>query len=293
LFSAAREQLSGKTTWLIAPDDAMWQMPFAALQPAENRYLIEERAIAYAPSLAALIEMTKPRDGAGPSRVVLPMLLAVGNPAISKQTAEQGSRLSGATTIDSSPESENEVRSLERLYSAARSKVYVGAQASESLVKQDAGKFNVIHLAAPALLSDASPLYSRIALSQTEENGNDDGLLEVREILKLNLSAELLVLSSSEVARDRYATGEAMSCLAWSLFIAGCPSSVTGRWATGSPSTTELILELHRGLQAASTPRVPVSKAKDLQRAMLRVRRNGLYQHPFYWAGFSLVGDFR
>ena len=184
--------------------------------------------------------MTKPRDGAGPSRVVLPMLLAVGNPAISKQTAEQGSRLSGATTIDSSPESENEVRSLERLYSAARSKVYVGAQASESLVKQDAGKFNVIHLAAPALLSDASPLYSRIALSQTEENGNDDGLLEVREILKLNLSAELLVLSSSEVARDRYATGEAVSCLAWSLFTfdnridIGIASRLAGRFDAAS-----------------------------------------------------------
>ena len=293
LFNAAREQLSGKTTWLIAPDDALWHMPFAALQPAENRYLIEERAIAYAPSLAALIEMTKARDGTSPRPVVLPTLLAVGNPAISKQTAEQGSRLSGIGTIDSSPESENEVRSLERLYSAARSKVYVGAQASESLVKQDAGKFNVIHLAAPALLSDASPLYSRIALSQTEENGKDDGLLEVREIMKLNLSADLLVLSSSESGRDRYATGDAMSCLAWSLFIAGCPSSVTGRWATGSPSTTELILELHRSLQAASTPRVPLSKAKALQRAMLRVLRSGQYQHPFYWAGFSLVGDFR
>ncbi|HXI90853.1 MAG TPA: CHAT domain-containing tetratricopeptide repeat protein, partial [Blastocatellia bacterium] len=293
LFSAAREQLSGKTTWLIAPDDALWQMPFAALQPAENRYLIEERAIAYAPSLTALIEMTKPRDGAGPSPVVLPTLLAVGNPAISKQTAEQGSLLSGTRTIDSSPESENEVRSLERLYSAARSKIYVGAQASESLVKQDAGKFNVIHLAAPALLSDASPLYSRIALSQTEENGNDDGLLEVREILKLNLSAELLVLSDSEIARDRYATGDAMPCLAWSLLIAGCPSSVTGRWLTGSPTTTELILELHQSLQPASTRRVPLSKAKALQRAMLRVLRKGQYQHPFYWAGFSLVGDFR
>ena len=192
-----------------------------------------------------------------------------------------------------SPESENEVKSLERFYTAAKSKVYVGMQASETLLKQEAGKFNVIHFAAPALLSDANPLFSYVALSQSEGHGNDDGLLEVREILKLNLSADLVLLSSSEAARDKYATGGAMSSLAWSLFIAGCPSSVIGRWGTGSPSTTEVMLELHRSLQSASTPRTAVSKAKNLQHSMLRVLRGGQYQHPFYWAGFSLVGDFR
>ena len=293
LINPAREQLNGKTTLLIVPDDALWQMPFAALEPAENRYLIEDHAIAYVSSLSALNEMTKARDVAKPTSVSPLSLLALGNPAINPQTADQAKLLSGLQNVAPSPESENEVKSLERLYTAARSKVYVGAQASESLVKQDAGKFSVIHLAVPALLSDANPLYSHIALSQSEAAGNDDGLLEVREILKLNLNADLVVLSSSDSARDRYATGDAMTCLAWSLFIAGCPSSVTGRWATGSPSTTELMMELHRGLQASSTPRRPVSKAKDLQRARLRVLGNGPYQHPFYWAGFSLIGDFR
>jgi len=291
LFSAAHEQLSGKTTWLIAPDDALWQMPFAALRPAENRYLIEDHAIAYAPSLTAFVEMTRPRDITKSTRVS-PSLLALGNPAITKRTADQAKLLSGLDAA-ASPESANEVKSLERLYTAARSKIYLEDQASERLVKQEAGKFDVIHLAAPALLSDANPRYSYIALSQSEENGNDDGLLEVWEILKLNLSADLLVLSSSEGARDRHVTGDALCCLAWSLFIAGCPSSVAGRWPTGSPSTTELMLELHRSLQAASTSRARSSKAKDLQRAMLRVLRSVQYQHPFYWAGFSLVGNFR
>lgn len=290
LFNAAREQLTSKTTWVIAPDDALWQMPFAALRPAENRYLVEDHAIAYAPSLSGLVEMTSPRDVTKSARV-LPSLLALGNPAISKRTVDQAKLLSGLDAA-ASPESANEVKSLEGLYTAARCKVYVGAPASEPVVKQEAGKFTFIHLAAPALLSDANPLYSYIALSQSEGSGNDDGLLEVREILKLNLSAELLVLSSSEAARDRYPTGDAMSSLAWSLFVAGCPSSVAARWPTGSPSTTELMLELHRRLQAASTSRVASSKAKDLQRAMLRVLRSQ-YQHPFYWAGFSLVGDFR
>jgi CHAT domain-containing protein len=276
---------------LIAPDDALWQLPFAALQPADNRYLIEDQAIAYAPSLAALIEMARPRDQARPARVS-PSLLALGSPAITKRTADQTKLLSDREVVASS-DSENEVKELERLYTAARGKFYLGNQASEPLLKQEAAKANVIHLAAPALLSDANPLYSFVALSQVEGDGAEDGLLEVREILKLIIGADLLVLSGSERARDRYPTGDAISCLAWSLLVAGCPSAVAGGWATGSASTTDLMLELHRGLQALPTPRATVSKARHLQRAMLKVLRNAQYQHPFYWSGFSLVGNLR
>ena len=292
LFSAAREQLSGKATWLIAPDDVLWQMPFPALQSAENRYLIEDHAIAFAPSFTALVEMTKPRDESE-SRPALSSLVAFGNPSITKPTSRQAKLLSGLETLTALPESENEVKSLERLYPATKSKVYVGAQASELQLKQEAGQYNLIHLAAPAVLSDVNPLFSYVALAQSQVDGSDDGLLEVREILKLNLSADAVVLSSGEAAPDRYATGDALSSLAWSLFIAGCPSSVVGRWVTGSPSTTELMLEFHRGLQEGPSQRTANSKAKSLQRSMLRVLRGGQYQHPFYWAGVSLVGNFR
>jgi hypothetical protein len=72
-----------------------------------------------------------------------------------------------------------------------------------------------------------------------------------------------------------------------------CPSPVAGRWQTASPATTELMLELHRGVQTASISQAPVAKAKHLQRAMIKVLRNGQYKHPFYWAGFALVGNFR
>jgi tetratricopeptide (TPR) repeat protein len=287
LFSGAREQLSGKTTWLIAPDDALWQLPFAALRPADNRYLIEDQAIGYGWSLAALIEISRAGDQARSARVS-PSLFALGNPAITKRTADQAKKLSDRQVV-SSPESENEVKSLERLYGVSRGKIHLGDQATESLLKQEAGKSNVIHLAAPALLSDVNPLYSYVALSQAE-GGSEDGLLEVREILKLNLNAEVLLLSSSEASADRYATGGSLSSLSWSLLIAGCPSLVAARWATGSPSTTDLMMDLHRGFQAASSSRPLVSTAKQLQRAMLRLLRGGQYQHPYYWAGFSLIG---
>jgi CHAT domain-containing protein len=215
----------------------------------------------------------------------------MGNPVISQSATDQSKLLSGLQNPGSATESENEVKAIERLYTAARAKASVGAEATESLMKQEGSKYTVIHLAAPAILSDSHPLYSHIALSQADGNA-DDGLLQVKEISVLNMSAELFVMSLNQPARDKYPTGDSVNCLAWSLFVAGCPSSIIGQWVTNSSSTTELMVEFHRSF-GGSTSGAAVSKARDLQRAMIGVLRNPQFQHPFFWAGMSLVGDFR
>jgi CHAT domain-containing protein len=117
-------------------------------------------------------------------------------------------------------------------------------------------------------------------------------LLQVKEILGLNLSAELFIIPSSQPAGARHSSGDSVNSLSWSLFIAGCPSLIIGQWPTNSVSTTELMLELHRNL-GASTPGPVLSKTKYLQRAIVGLLKNAQFQHPFYWAGLSLVGDYR
>ncbi|HSB11925.1 MAG TPA: tetratricopeptide repeat protein [Blastocatellia bacterium] len=281
LFGPAREQVSDKPTWVIMPDDALWQLPFAALQPGDHRFLIEDHALALAPSLTTFAEIMRPRaQKAG--RVTQSALLAVGNPAISKRTAEQSKLMGGPETFNLSPESENELKSLERLYAPA-SKVLVGTEAGESAVKQEAGQFGVIHLSAPAILSDASPMFSRILLA---ESGKEDGLLETWEISKLELKAGIVSLSASDLVASRAGGGEAISSLAWMLFVAGCPTDVLTLWSQNSSS--RLIAEFHRQIAA---PAPAISKAKALQRAALKLLRDGQYQYPVNWAGVVLVGN--
>jgi CHAT domain-containing protein len=288
LLAPAAGQLAGKTTLLIVPDDVLWQLPFEALQQPDNHYFIEDHAVAYAPSLTALAEMVKPRAPAGEVHSLAAALFA--DPVISKQTLDRLTLTGEREKLDTSPESESEARSFERIYGSARSKVYLGAEANEANVKQEANKFSVIHFAAPALFFDSSPLYSHVTLSPPEEGGNGDGLLETWEIMKLNLQADLIVFSATDIAYDRTSPGDAITGLSWSMFIAGCPASLVSRWR-GEPSATGVLMsEFHRELQSSLRT---ASRARALQVATLRILRGGQYRHPYFWAGFALVGNAR
>jgi CHAT domain-containing protein len=58
-----------------------------------------------------------------------------------------------------------------------------------------------LHFSAHGTLDNHNPLYSRLLLSRS--TAGEDGLLEAREIMQLNLHAEVAVLSACETARGQ------------------------------------------------------------------------------------------
>jgi tetratricopeptide (TPR) repeat protein len=293
LLKPAAAQLEGRTSLVIVPDGALWELPFQALQPAPTRYLIEDYAIAYAPSLTALREMIKLRDGRKDS-AGSPTLLAFGNPALGRQTISRDKSALMDEKLDPLPEAERQVNVMKQIYGAANSKVYIGAEASEERAKAEAGGYRVLHLATHGILNDSSPMYSRLLLAQADgdiRKVREDGLLEAWEIMKLDLKADLTVLSACETARGHVGAGEGMIGLSWALFVAGCPTSVLSQWKVDSAGTTELMLEFHRQLKSQmATPATPIAAARALREAALKLQRSKEYRHPFYWAGFVVTG---
>jgi CHAT domain-containing protein len=290
LLKPAAAQLRGKTSLVIVPDGALWELPFQALLIAPNRYLIEDCAIAYAPSLTALREMIRLRDGKKDS-AGSPTLLAFGNPALGKQTVARARSVLMDEKLDPLPEAERQVNALKQIYGAAKSKIYIGAEAREERAKTEAGGYRILHLATHGALNDSSPMYSRVLLAQAKDNDKEDGLLEAWEIMKLDLKADLAVLSACETARGRISAGEGMIGLAWALFVAGCPTSVVSQWKVDSASTTELMVEFHRHLKSQmANSAAQFSAARALRGAALKLQRTGAYRHPFYWAGFVVAG---
>ena len=250
-----------KGTLCIVPDGPLWELPFQALQPSATEFLLDRHALFLAPSLTVLREMA-----AAPRTGTATRLLAFGHP----------------NALAPLPQSETEVRSIAALYGAKHSRVYLRGEAREEVVKAEAGAYDVLHFATHGVLDDRNALYSRLVFSPPSAK-TEDGLLEAREIMRLQLRARLAVLSACETARGRVGDGEGLIGMSWALFVAGAPASVVSQWKVDSTSTTDLMIEFHRNLRVNGR-----TNAEALRRAALKVRAKN--KHPFYWAPFVVVG---
>jgi CHAT domain-containing protein len=288
LIKPAQAQLSGKTTLVIASDNTLWDLPFQALVTDNNHFLIEQAAISYTPSLTVLREMSKrKRNGSSPNE---PTLLALGNPTLGNETIKRAALTLRDGKLDPLPEAEQEVKALGRLYGPTRSKVYIGSEAREDRFKAEATQAKVLHFATHGTLNNASPMYSNLALASS--GPDQDGLLEAWELMQLDLHAELAVLSACETARGRVGAGEGMIGFSWAMFIAGVPSIVVSQWKVESAGTRDLMVNFHRNLVTEQgTGKRNTTKTAALRQAALKVLKNPETSHPFYWAGFVLVGD--
>jgi CHAT domain-containing protein len=123
-----------------------------------------------------------------------------------------------------------------------------------------------------------APLYSFLRL--------DRQTVAARDLMELPLRARLVVLSACETARGKASSGEGLLGLGWAVTAAGASASIVSQWKVDSASTAALMLALHRNLVRSGG-----SPAAALRAAVLETRKLAGYQHPFYWAAFTLLGD--
>jgi CHAT domain-containing protein len=281
LLKSAAQQLAGKTKLIIVPDGILWRLPFAALQPADDRYLIEQASISYAPSLSALREMRKPRQPQNARArtvrsITSPLTLAAfghpillssalrrlrpnvtvekeeTNPASGEPKPEEAREPEPGQTIEQAVEN-RETQKLLAVYGNAHSRLFLGGGASEEQAKIEASRLNsVLHFDGPTVLDDAGPMYSFIALSAftAKDAPIEDGLLQTWEIMNLSSQARLVVLTGAEMGSGRVGPGDAAAALTWSWFVAGTPALALTRWPVQSPALMQFMSDFHAGVKA-------------------------------------------
>jgi CHAT domain-containing protein len=79
-----------------------------------------------------------------------------------------------------------------------------------------------------------------------------------------------------------------MTGLTWAWFVAGCPAAVVSRWRCDESS--DLALEFHRRIISSWRKE---SKARTWQEAVRQSLGREERRHPYFWAGFSVLGDAR
>jgi CHAT domain-containing protein len=183
------------------------------------------------------------------------------------------------------PHAREEITAIARLYPRQAS-LRAGAAANKRTVEREGAGARILHFACHGLIDDEDPLASALALSP--EGEQDDGLLRAYEVMeKLKLNADMVVLSACETGLGEQTRHEGIIGLTRAFQYAGARSVVVSLWSIADASTARLMAELYRHLKAGA------SKDEALRRAQVALIRSKAYGHPFYWAPFVLVGDWR
>lgn len=273
LFGPIDPEISGVDHVIVVPHGGLWEVPFQALQTPRGKFVVEEHAIAYAPSASAL----KALDSRRHPRAAQPRVIAFGDPRVT---------VAGVAAL---PNAAREAREVAAVY-GANTIVATDADATEGRFRELAPRADIVHIATHGVLDNTSPLFSYVMLSGNGRDRRSDGRLEGRELINMELGAELVVLSACETALGRISSGEGVVGLSWALFAAGASTTAVSLWPVDSASTTELMSAFHRERRQLTSIAAAAPTAQALRSAQRRSLARPESRHPFYWAGFVVVG---
>jgi CHAT domain-containing protein/tetratricopeptide (TPR) repeat protein len=279
---------------LISPDGALFHLPFGALlRPGEPpSFLAEAKPVHSVLSVTLYSALHKHRRPVDPgSPVVVFADPTPAGPPSSTRTARSGMRRF-QISLAPLPGARDEARGLAALFGPAAS-VWMGGEATESRAKSLPRSLRYLHFATHALLDPRSPLDSALALTASGgpagQAGAENGLLQAWEIFDLRLDADLVTLSACDTGLGKDAGGEGLIGLTRAFQYAGARSILASLWEVNDRSTALLMQRFYAELKAGA------SKDVALQRAQLSLLRQkgGRFTHPYHWAAFELIGDWR
>lgn len=240
----------------IVPHGALHYLPWAAL-PSGKGFLVNEWEIRIAPSASALAFV----GGAGDSQGAL----AVGNPALNDPRLNL-------------PGAEAEARAVAKTLPS--STLLTGREATETAVRANSVRKDVVHLASHGVFDPTTPLASALLLSS---DGTNDGRLTASEMYDLDLNASLVTLSACETGLGRVQSGDDVLGLTRGLLFSGADSVMASLWLVDDKATSQLMQTLYASRKGGATTS---SSLRNAQRKMLRSSK----RHPFYWAAFQVTG---
>jgi CHAT domain-containing protein len=166
-----------------------------------------------------------------------------------------------------------------------------GLQATrEAVLATDLASYRLVHFATHGWLNDRHPSLSGVVLSLVDASGRDvDGFLRIHEIDRLELAADLVVLSACQTALGEEVPGEGIVGMAHAFFRAGARGLVASHWSVDDEATAHLMIHFYRGMLGPEA----LPPAAALRAAQRAVRREETWREPYYWAAFTLQGDWR
>jgi CHAT domain-containing protein len=284
------------TRLIIAPDAILNLLPFEALRGAQGEYLLKSRVISYVPSGTILntlrhAEQQKPapkpllavgdveyENQGGAGRRITP-------PASIRGRIERGIADFSGIGLHDLPETRAEVEEIGKIV-GSDAVMLLGKDATETAFKkQPLNQFRILHLAVHGFADTQYPERSALVLGADAQSG-DDGLLQVREIIRLRLNAELTTLSACDSGVGKLQGQEGISNLVEAFLVAGSKSVVASLWSADDTFASALMEQFYRHLAQGEDTSSALRNAK-----LELLAKYGDQVSPFYWAAFIAVGE--
>lgn len=294
---------------LIVASGILQYLPFAALPnpsvKSERRYLVETNEIINLPSASILPLLRQTKIGEKTTRNQIAILA---DPVFSKddsrlkllttQNAGQNAVMRDVKILSPTFRSDFSRLRFSRIEAEAISELANSNQRFVALdfaanLKAATGenmqKSNIVHFATHGVVNSQFPELSGIVLSLVDEKGNSqEGFLRLHDIYNLRLEADLVVLSACETALGKEIKGEGVVGLTRGFMFAGVPNVVASLWRVEDQATADLMKRFYQRMMLEKLP--PSAALRQAQISMLKEIPSA---QPFYWAGFTLQGDWK
>jgi CHAT domain-containing protein/tetratricopeptide (TPR) repeat protein len=297
---------------VVVADGSLEYLPFGVLPARLGVPLLLEHEIVTLPSASTLAELR--REGAQ-HRAATKIAAVIADPVFDKADPRVRYKASlGAGALDSDrPTSttvdirrsamEAGIGRLERLQFSRREADVIREllpaserfsaldfdASRETLLSSALGDYRMVHIATHGLINSRHPELSGLVLSLVDRQGRtQNGFVQGYELYKLRLGADLVVLSACQTALGEQIRGEGLISLTRPFMYAGVPRIVASLWQVPDRATAELMTRFYRGVIGNR-----LSPAAALREAQLGLRKIRRWSHPYFWAGFTLQGDWR
>ncbi len=293
---------------IIIPDGILQYIPFQILASpsAPNEPLVARHEIVNAPSASTLALVQREAI----NRHVAPRLLAaLGDPVLPSNYSTKVAELQNGNYVQAQRGADDregetlepaklgplffarhELNELRKLAPAGDTIVYSDFAATrDNLRNLDLRQYRILHFATHGLLDAKQPELSGLVLSLMDRNGQRvNGFVGLSDIYNLRAPVDLVVLSACRTALGKEVRGEGLVGLTRGFMYAGASTVVASLWKVDDEATAELMKRFYTNiLQHGMTP------AAALRAAQNSIRREPQWHSPYYWAAFTLQGDYR
>ena len=299
------EELLSDQPLLVVGDGALQYLPFGALPvptspaAAGRAPLIARHEVVSLPSASALAVLRRELAGRSPAPKILAVLA---DPVFRLEDSRvprngrRGAQLdlrAGEIDPRQLPRlffSQKEAEAIAKLVPEPQRFKALGFDATRSVaIGGDLASYQMIHFATHGLIDSRRPELSSLVLSLVDERGEpQNGFLRLHDVYNLELNADLVVLSACQTALGQEIRGEGLIGLTRGFMYAGAARVLASLWSVDDRATSLLMERFYRHMISGR-----MSPAAALRQAQVEMSRDPSWGAPYYWAGFSLQGEWR